>query len=164
MAATATKECLLCGDPIDDALTVCQNCDARTQALRRPKEVTAPAVADLVVSPSGMKTCPYCAEEIRAEATFCRFCQHDISGSAGDPGARRRLEEAVVTFQQQGYRITSRTDTTVQLVKPKTFSFWAAAAWFLLWGVGLVLYLFYYWSKRDATVLLTLEQFGGPRR
>lgn len=28
---------------------------------------------------SGTKQCPFCAESIKVEAVFCRFCQHDLA-------------------------------------------------------------------------------------
>jgi hypothetical protein len=59
-----------------------------------------------------------------------------------------------------GYRVLSQTETTAQLVKPKTFAF----GWFLLWtlltGVGLILYPAYYLAKRDRQLYLTVDDRG----
>jgi len=56
----------------------------------------------------------------------------------------------------QGYRVVSQTDSSAQLVKPKEFSFIWAFLWFLLLGIGVVVYLFYYASKKDKSVYLTV--------
>lgn len=37
----------------------------------------------------GTKKCPFCAENIKADAVFCRFCRHDLSDVPED--ARRSL-------------------------------------------------------------------------
>jgi uncharacterized membrane protein YccF (DUF307 family) len=59
------------------------------------------------------------------------------------------LDAAVMKYARIGYEVRSRTQTTAQLVKPKTFSFIWALVWFLLFGIGLIVYLLYYWSERD---------------
>lgn len=67
---------------------------------------------------------------------------------------RRLLEQQIDGHLQRGYRVVSQTDTAAQLVRPKSFSFIWAMAWFLLCGVGVLVYVFYYASKSDDTVYL----------
>jgi len=48
----------------------------------------------------------------------------------------------------------SQTPYTAQLVRPKKFSFLWATAWFLLCGVGVLVYVFYYMNKKDDQIYL----------
>ena len=61
---------------------------------------------------------------------------------------------------RQGYRVASQTATSAQLVKPKVFSFVWAFFWFLGFGVGILVYLLYYLSKRDKAVYLSVAANG----
>ncbi len=54
--------------------------------------------------------------------------------------------------------------SVAQLVKPKKFSFLWAILWFLLFGVGLVVYLLYYAGKKDQTVYLEINERGRIKR
>jgi len=74
------------------------------------------------------------------------------------------LDKAVRKYARRGYRVESKTDTTAQLVKPKKFSFLWAVLWFLLLGVGLIVYLIYYWAKRDDQVYLEVNEQGKIKR
>lgn len=72
----------------------------------------------------------------------------------------RRLEEAIGGYLRRGFFVRLRTPTTAQLVKPKKFSFISALLWFLLFGIGLLIYLFYYASQRDEGVYLQVDEYG----
>lgn len=66
------------------------------------------------------------------------------------------LQKEINRYVKQGYRVVSQTETTAQLVRPKQFSCLYASLWFLLFGVGLIFYLFWYASKKDDTVYLQM--------
>ena len=41
------------------------------------------------------------------------------------------------------------------MIKKRKFSFFWAFLWFLLWGVGLIIYILYYLSKKDDIYTIT---------
>jgi len=56
------------------------------------------------------------------------------------------LEKEVRKYVRRGYRVTSRTDTTVQLIKPKKWG-----------GSG-------YMAKKDKAVYLEIDKLGRIKR
>lgn len=77
---------------------------------------------------------------------------------------REILAREVAAYSRRGYRVIAQTDTTAQLVKPKQFSFLWATVWFLMFGIGLLVYLFYYWGKREEVVYLVVDEQGHVKR
>ena len=67
------------------------------------------------------------------------------------------LQGHITEYVRKGYVVQSQTETSAQLVKPKVFSFVWSFLWFLLLGVGVLVYIFYYMSKKDQTVYLYME-------
>ena len=72
----------------------------------------------------------------------------------------RLLEEAIGTYVFRGFYVRLKTPTTAQLVKPKEFSLVWALLWFLLFGIGLLVYVFYYAAKKDEGVYLQVDDYG----
>ena len=128
---------------------------------------TAPEPAPLPLVP-----CPHCAEPIRREAVVCRYCGRDLRTPAPAQLAKSQapgllieqrtafLDQQIRQYANRGFRVISRSETTAQLIKPKKFSFILAALGLLLGGVGLILYLLYYWSQKDQSVLIQVDPQG----
>jgi len=68
------------------------------------------------------------------------------------------LDKVSALYMSEGYIVTLRTNTQLQLIRKKKFSLLWAVLWFLLWGVGLIVYIFYYISKKDEQVNITLDE------
>ena len=64
------------------------------------------------------------------------------------------LVREIQRLVHKGYQVIQQTNTSAQLVKKKKFSFFWAFMWFLLMGVGILVYIFYYMAKRDQLVYL----------
>jgi hypothetical protein len=73
------------------------------------------------------------------------------------------LDAEIRRYTAAGYRVVSQTSTSAQLVKPKTFSLVWSILWFLVCGVGVLVYIFYYLAKQDTIVHLSLNDDGTVR-
>ena len=71
------------------------------------------------------------------------------------PVRQAELEAQVQEMTRQGYIVTSRTESQVHLMRPKKFSAVWAILWFLVCGVGVLVYIFYWMGKRDDIVMLS---------
>ncbi len=74
-----------------------------------------------------------------------------------DAKAKELLHATIGEFVVRGFTISAQTETTVQMVKPRRFDFLPALLWFLVFGVGVLIYVFYYMSKRDETVYIRIH-------
>lgn len=70
------------------------------------------------------------------------------------------LDAEIQRFIMQGYRVSARTATTAQLIRPKTFNAVAAILWLLVLLVGLLIYLLIYATQSDDAVYLTVGPDG----
>src|SRR5690242_16467895 len=70
------------------------------------------------------------------------------------------LDEEIKRWVANDYRLQTRTATTAQLVRPKTFSVALAVMWLLCLVVGLLIYLLIYLAQSDETVYLVVEEDG----
>ena len=68
------------------------------------------------------------------------------------------LDKVSSLYMSDGYIVTLRTNTQLQLIRKKEFSLLWAFLWVLVWGVGLLFYIFYYMAKKDEHVNITLDE------
>jgi Ca2+/Na+ antiporter len=72
----------------------------------------------------------------------------------------RELDEEIQEYVRQGFFVRHRTATTAQLVRPKRFSFVWALLWFLMFGIGILVYLIYYAAKQDEGRYAEVDEYG----
>jgi Mn2+/Fe2+ NRAMP family transporter len=72
------------------------------------------------------------------------------------------LNEFVTRFVREGYRVTSQTDTSIQLVKQKKFSCLIATILFLFFAIPFFIYLFMYMGKKEKTIYIKLIEGDEP--
>ena len=73
------------------------------------------------------------------------------------------LDEEVGEYVRDGFFVRQRTPTSAQLVRPKQFSFIRAFLWFLVFGIGIVVYLIYYAAKQDEGRYVEVDEYGAVR-
>ena len=111
--------------------------------------------------------CPRCGQLNTSMRKTCKQCGVDLAEALGESEPEvssaiqsEKLEQNIAQYVRQGYRVMSRTEKSAQLMRPKEFSFFAALLWFLVFGVGLLIYIFYYLAKSDNVVYLRVTPSG----
>lgn len=66
------------------------------------------------------------------------------------------LNKIVNCYVEKGFSVVSQTDTSVQLVRKKSFSCLLATILFLLAFLPFFIYLFYYLGKKDQTIFIQI--------
>jgi len=68
-----------------------------------------------------------------------------------------KLDTIAHLYTLNGYEVVDRDRLEIQLFKKKKFSYLSAFFWFLLLGVGLVIYILYYLLRGDTNVSIKVE-------
>ncbi|MCH8994846.1 MAG: DUF4352 domain-containing protein [Chloroflexi bacterium] len=68
------------------------------------------------------------------------------------------LQNEIARRTGQGWVLVSREAGEAQMRKPKRFSFVWAFLWFLLFGIGILIYLFWHWAKSDQLIFLRVVE------
>jgi len=74
-----------------------------------------------------------------------------------DSEAHTTLQNTIGDHASRGFTISSQTETTAQMVRSKEFNLVPALVWFLLFGIGVLVYVFYYTSKSDEAIFIRVQ-------
>ena len=74
-----------------------------------------------------------------------------------DSEAHTTLQDTIGDHASRGFTVSSQTETTAQMVRSKEFNLVPALLWFLLFGIGVLVYVFYYMYKRDETIFIRVQ-------
>ena len=144
--------CTNCGHELRSEDRFCPNCGRATHETA----VLPTPEADVAVPPLPISQTETGADDPRV-----------IRGGAALPISEtertRQLDVEVGNYLQAGYFVQHRTPTTAQLFMPKHFSFLWALLWFLVFGIGIIVYLIYYAAKKDLGVYLEVDEYGAVR-
>ena len=123
------------------------------------------------------RICPECRKLVFEDTPSCPRCGHTrkpprrrdswqrtaLERDPARPKPDEPLQAHIDWLVRKGFRVLSQTGSAAQLVRPKVFEFGWALLWFLLIAFGVLVYIFYYLSKKDETVYLSVQPDGSVR-
>ncbi len=108
-------------------------------------------------------SCPKCGKPFDGKSTCPRCGTSMVARPSDEPisieSRKTILQSSIAGFLKRGYRVVAQTDTTAQLVKPKSFSLaWGCLFTILL--LPIVFYLLWYLLESEKQIYLSVDEFG----
>lgn len=72
--------------------------------------------------------------------------------------SEQKLDVISDLYIKEGYEQELRTERELKMIKRKKFSFLWSVLWFLFFGIGLLIYIFYYMSKKDEIIYIRIDK------
>lgn len=121
-----------------------------------------------------MIVCPRCRAQNHPKNPYCFYCGFPFAQPAQytpapvqqvyqppqQPAVNANqliLQQVIAHFTQRGYRVVSQTDTTVQLVREKSFSCLTAVILMLLFVIPFLMYMIWYHAKKDDRLYIVVN-------
>lgn len=72
--------------------------------------------------------------------------------------SEQKLDVISDLYIKEGYEQELRTERELKMIRRKKFSFLWSVLWFFFFGIGLLIYIFYYMSKKDEIIYIRIDK------
>ena len=77
-----------------------------------------------------------------------------------DMSTEEKIDFIIRKMGEEAFQVKYKSDSQIQMVRPKKFSFIFALLWFLVGGIGIIVYIIWYMAKQDTLQTFSFDKSG----